>query len=85
MKTKLDQISIPPLCRGMSEMAHTLVGKAVPSQVKVMGSNANEINLQGSRLDQEHHVKICVLVFFAFFLCFDFVPFMGIPENAGVT
>ena len=30
MKTNLDQISILPLCNGMSEMAHTLVGKAVP-------------------------------------------------------
>ena len=27
MKTKLDQISIPPLCRGMSELGHTLVVK----------------------------------------------------------
>ena len=37
MKTKLDQISIPPLCSGMSEMAHTLVGKAVPLQLKGHG------------------------------------------------
>ena len=32
-ETQLDQISIPPLCRGVSEMAHTLVGKAVPLQL----------------------------------------------------
>ena len=27
MKTKLDQISIPPLCTGTSELGHTLVVK----------------------------------------------------------
>ena len=37
MKTKLDQISIPTLRRGLSEMAHTLVGKAVPLQLKGHG------------------------------------------------
>ena len=34
MKTKLDQISIPPLCRSLSEMAHTLVGKVVSLQLQ---------------------------------------------------
>ena len=29
--------SIPPLCRGMSEMGHTLVGKAVPLQLEGPG------------------------------------------------
>ena len=37
MKTELGQISIPPSCRGISEMAHTLVGKAVPLQVEGPG------------------------------------------------
>ena len=39
VKTKFDQISIPPLCRDVSEMAHTLVGKAVPLQLKGHGFN----------------------------------------------
>ena len=34
MKTKLDQIAIPTLCRGLSEMAHTLVGKVVSVQLQ---------------------------------------------------
>ena len=39
MKTKLDQMSIPPLDNGMPEMAHTLVGKAVHVQLKGCGFN----------------------------------------------
>ena len=34
METKLDQTSIPPPCRNLSEMAHTRVGKVVPLQLK---------------------------------------------------
>ena len=34
MKTKLDQISIPPLCRSMSEMGPTLVVKQRPATVR---------------------------------------------------
>ena len=29
MKTKLDQIPIPPLCKSLSEMGHALVSKVV--------------------------------------------------------
>ena len=31
-KTIIDQISIAPVCRRLSELAHTLVGKLVPLQ-----------------------------------------------------
>ena len=37
MKSKLDQISIPPLCRSLSEIAHILVGKVVLMQLKGHG------------------------------------------------
>ena len=37
MTTKLDPISIPPLCKGMSELAHTVVDKAVPLKLKGHG------------------------------------------------
>ena len=39
MKTKLDLISITHLCRGLLEMAHTLVRKAVPWPLKGHGYN----------------------------------------------
>ena len=39
MKTKLEQISIPPLCRILSEVAHAVVGKALPLQLTVYGYN----------------------------------------------
>ena len=38
MKTKLDQIPIPPLCKKLSEMAHTLVGKVVSLHCVVYSS-----------------------------------------------
>ena len=68
MKTKLDQTSIPPLCTGISEMAHTLVGKAVPLQVEGHGFKPVGGNLQDSRLGRGHHGKIVVFVFFVFFV-----------------
>ena len=58
MKTKLDQIWIPPLCRGMSEMGPTLV----PCDLKVLGSNPSGVNLLDYRQDQGHH-GIFFLVF----------------------
>ena len=67
MKTNLDQISIPPLCRGMSEMAHTLVGKAVPLQLKGLGFNPQWGQFAGPQTGLGTRWKIFSL-FFLFFL-----------------
>ena len=56
MKTKLDQISIPPLDYGMSEMTHTLVGKSVCLQLKGGGFNpqwGHGVILQAPWQDQD--------------------------------
>ena len=37
--SKLDQIRIPPLCRSLLEMAHTLVGEVVCLQLQGHGFN----------------------------------------------
>ena len=45
MKTILDQISVPSLCRYLSEMARTLVGKQCLYNGKVSGSIPGAGNL----------------------------------------
>ena len=55
MKSDLDQISIPPLCKGLSEMAHTLLGKVVPLQLKGHGWKHIDRNLQDPRQHQGHN------------------------------
>ena len=67
MKTKLDQISIPPLCGGMSEMGHTLVEKQCLCNWEVLGSIPSEVNLQNCRQSKGHHGETFVFVSFAFF------------------
>ena len=78
MKTKLDQISIPPLCGGLLELAHTLVGKALPLQLKGHGFNPQCGQSAGpeARLETQEQQNFML---FPFFLCFDVVPFVGDP------
>ena len=83
MKTILDQISIPSLCRHVAEMAHTLVGKQCLYDGMVSGSTPNAHNFAASRQGVRQNGNFLFFVFVAF-LCFDFVPFVGTPENAGV-
>ena len=45
-------------------MGPTLGGKAVPCNLKVLGSNPSGVNLQDHRQDEGHHGKI----FYCFFL-----------------
>ena len=78
MKTKLDQISIPPMCRYLSEMAHTLVGKAMPLQLN--GHGFNPMWWHFARLSRLRDTMEIFFVF-CFFLCFDFVPFVGDPQE----
>ena len=57
-------------------------GKAVPFNWEIPGSNPNEVNLQNCRAKgQGHHGETFVFVSFAFFFCFDFVPFVGNPRE----
>ena len=49
MKTILDQISIPSLCRDLSEMARTLVGKQCLCDGKVSASIREARNLRAYR------------------------------------
>ena len=79
MKTKLDQISIPPLCRSMSEMVLCVFvavstylttypsTKAVSCNWKVLGSNPSGVTLQ-----DHGQVQGCRGRFFFAFFCFDF-------------
>ena len=69
MKTKLAQISIPPLCTHTTEMAHTLVGKAVPLQVgghgfKPQWGYGGKLWTLG--VSHMHHGGMFVFVFFVF-------------------
>ena len=83
MKTNLDQISIPPLCRGMSEMAHTLVGKAVPLQLQGHGFNPQLGQCAAPQVGSG--AKWNFFVFFYVFFCALMVfLLLHIPENAGV-
>ena len=85
MKTTLDQISIPPLCGGMSELGHTLVGKQCLCNWEVLGSNPSEASLQGCMQGQGHHGETFVFVSFAFSFAVTLSPMsLGILENAGV-
>ena len=59
------------------------VGKAVCLQLKGGGFIPSEVSLKDPWQDQDP-LKTFFCGFFGFFLCFDFVPFVGTPENAGV-
>ena len=50
-------------------------GKAVPCNLKVLGSNPSGVNLQDHRQDQGYHGKF----FFLLFFCFDFILFAWDP------
>ena len=80
MKTISDQISIPSLCRHLSEMAYTLVGKQCLYDGKVLGSIPGACNLKDPRQGEGHKGNFFCL-FFCDFLCFDFVPFVGDPRE----
>ena len=76
MKTILDQISIPSLCECLLEMAHT--------------HSAHSVSVMERSLVQSPGKAIYVLTtemldtmefFVVFFLCFDFVPFVGDPQE----
>ena len=54
-------------------------GKAVPCNLKVLGSNPSCVNLQDHRRDQGHHGKEFFLLFFVLTLS----SLFGTPENAG--
>ena len=54
-------------------------GKAVPCNLKVLGSNPSGVNLQDHRQDEGHHGKIFLLLFFVLTLS----SLVGISENAG--
>ena len=82
MKTKLDQIWIPPtpVQRYVRDGRYPS-GKAVPCNWKSLGSNPSGVNLQDYRQDQGHHGDF----FFGFFLGVFFLTLsslLGIPENA---
>ena len=81
MKTKLDQISIPPLDNGMSEIAHTLVCMCVYS-LTMVGSIPSGVSLQDPWQDHDTFKRkfFGFLVFFALILS----PLLGSPENARV-
>ena len=81
MKTNLDQISIPLLCTGMSEMAHTLLGKALPPQMQGHGSQWVPMGAICRTLGRVRDKMENFLCFFVFFLCFDVVPFVGDPPE----
>ena len=55
-------------------------GKAVPCNMKILGSNLSGVNLQDHRQDQGYHGK----VFFAFF-CFDFILFAWDPRECTIS
>ena len=63
-------------------MAHTLLGKAVRLQLKGGGFIPSGVSLKDPW--QEQDPLKTIFGFFCSFLCFDFVPFVGTPENAGV-
>ena len=64
-ETKLDQISIPPLCRHLSEMAHTLVGKAVPLKLNAPWFNSRGLqNRHLGRITDTMEICLCFFVFF---------------------
>ena len=84
MKTNIDQISIPPLCRGPSEMAHTLVGKAVHLQLQRHGFKPQcrqFTEIQAGFARPWNHFSFG---YFCFFCALILSPLLGIPENAGV-
>ena len=54
-------------------------GKAVPCNLKHLGSNPSGVNLQDHRQDQGHHGKVFFLLFFVLTLS----SLFGTPENAG--
>ena len=73
------------LCRGMSELGHTLVVKHClcnwRSQVQTpVGANCSTIG----RVKDTIGKFLFLFLFFLFFWCFVFVPLMGIPEKAGL-
>ena len=53
-------------------------GKAVPCNLKVLGSNPSGVNLQYHRQDQGYHGKVIFLLFFVLTLS----SLFGTPENA---
>ena len=53
-------------------------GKAVPCNLKVLGSNPSGVNLQDHRQDQGYHGKVFFLLFFVLTL----FSLLGTPENA---
>ena len=84
MKTKLDQISIPPRDNGMSKMAHTLVGKAMRLQLKGGGFNPRWGQSTGPLAGLGHIEKKVFFAFLVFFCALILSPLLGTPENAGV-
>ena len=56
-------------------------GKAVPCNLKVLGSNPSGVNLQDHRQDQGYHGKVIFLLFF----CFDFILFVWDPRECTIS
>ena len=83
MKIKLDQISIPPLDNGVSEMVHTLVGEVVRLQLKGLGFDPQWGQSAGP-LAGSGHIEKKVFWFFGFFCALILSPLLVTPENAGV-
>ena len=84
MKNILDQISIPSLCRGLSELACTLVEKQWCCVCDIVGSNPATDNVEELQHGLEHKGKLSPPFFL---LCGALIlsPFLGTPENTGVT
>ena len=84
MKTIFDQISITSVCRHLSKLAHTLVGKPVPLQLGGHGFNPTAGNMQdtslGGALKKRGKFFGLFLPFYALIL----FPLLGTPENGGV-
>ena len=80
MKNILDQISIPSLSRGLSELACTLVEKQWCCGCHILGSKPAADNVEELQHALEHKGKLFSPIFFDV-RCFHFVPFPGDPHE----
>ena len=65
-------------------MGHTLVGKAVPLQLRGPGFKTQWGQSAGLQAGPGTPWQIFCFCFFCFFLALILSPLLGIPENAGV-
>ena len=85
MKNILDQISIPSLSRGLSELACTLVEKQWCCVCHILGLNRAADNVEELQYGLEHKGKLFFPIFFLLCSALILSPFPGTHENTGVA